>query len=144
MCGNYSREETIQGRKLYEEIWYIFYSLFALTTKIHTIYIPNRNIWFSMNMFYSWNTINNFLAVICFEYENQMMQIKTIISIFDHFRNIDFCVKTLATLKFIMLILTRHQNRQGFWFITLDFKNIYFCIMCSRNIIYYPFTLIQS
>ena len=23
MCGNYSREETIQGRKLYEEIWYI-------------------------------------------------------------------------------------------------------------------------
>ena len=23
MRGNYSREETIQGRKLYEEIWYI-------------------------------------------------------------------------------------------------------------------------
>ena len=23
MCGNYSREETIQGRKLYEEIRYI-------------------------------------------------------------------------------------------------------------------------
>ena len=23
MCGNYSREETIQGRKLYEEIWYV-------------------------------------------------------------------------------------------------------------------------
>ena len=22
MCGNYSREETIQGQKLYEEIWY--------------------------------------------------------------------------------------------------------------------------
>jgi hypothetical protein len=21
-CGNYSREETIQGQKLYEEIWY--------------------------------------------------------------------------------------------------------------------------
>ena len=24
MCGNYSREETIQGRKPYEEIQYIF------------------------------------------------------------------------------------------------------------------------
>ena len=24
MCGNYSREETIQGRKLYEEIRYVF------------------------------------------------------------------------------------------------------------------------
>jgi hypothetical protein len=24
MCGNYSREETIQGRKLYEEIQYFF------------------------------------------------------------------------------------------------------------------------
>ena len=23
MCGNYSREETIQGRKLYEEIWFL-------------------------------------------------------------------------------------------------------------------------
>ena len=23
MCGNYSREETIEGRKLYEVIWYI-------------------------------------------------------------------------------------------------------------------------
>ena len=22
-CGNYSREETDQGRKLYEEIWYL-------------------------------------------------------------------------------------------------------------------------
>ena len=25
MCGNYSREETVQGRKLYEEIWYVYY-----------------------------------------------------------------------------------------------------------------------
>ena len=25
MCGNYSREETIQGRKLYEEIRYLFF-----------------------------------------------------------------------------------------------------------------------
>ena len=25
MCGNYSREEIIQGRKLYEEIQYIFF-----------------------------------------------------------------------------------------------------------------------
>ena len=24
-CGNYSREETIQGRKLYAEIWYMIY-----------------------------------------------------------------------------------------------------------------------
>ena len=24
-CGNYSREETIQGWKLYEEIWYKFF-----------------------------------------------------------------------------------------------------------------------
>ena len=23
MCGNYSREETFKGRKLYEEIWYV-------------------------------------------------------------------------------------------------------------------------
>ena len=23
-CGNYSRVETIQGRKLYEEIWYVW------------------------------------------------------------------------------------------------------------------------
>ena len=27
MCGSYSREETIQGRKLYEEIWYILFSM---------------------------------------------------------------------------------------------------------------------
>ena len=30
MCGNYSREETIQGWKLYEEIWYSFCKLLLL------------------------------------------------------------------------------------------------------------------
>jgi len=27
MCGNYSREETIQGRKLYEEIRYVAHAI---------------------------------------------------------------------------------------------------------------------
>ena len=35
MCGNYSREETIQGRKLYEEIRYSNFSIF-LCIKIKT------------------------------------------------------------------------------------------------------------
>ena len=36
MCGNYSREETIQGRKLYEEIRYskIFFSFHTTIFKI--------------------------------------------------------------------------------------------------------------
>ena len=29
-CGNYSREETIQGRKLYEEIRYAFFTILLL------------------------------------------------------------------------------------------------------------------
>ena len=31
MCGNYSREETIQGRKLYEEIRYVKILTFLVT-----------------------------------------------------------------------------------------------------------------
>ena len=37
MCGNYSREETIQGRKLYEEIRYVIF----IGENLHTVDICN-------------------------------------------------------------------------------------------------------
>ena len=39
MCGNYSREETIQGRKLYEEIRYIFFFLASLHCNLLTKFL---------------------------------------------------------------------------------------------------------
>ena len=37
MCRNYSREETIQGQKLYEKIWYVCVCLLIIEkpTRLH-------------------------------------------------------------------------------------------------------------
>ena len=45
ICGNYSREETIQGRKLFAEIRYVQKKLYYVLSKMESdfeIFLPNK------------------------------------------------------------------------------------------------------
>jgi hypothetical protein len=63
MCGNYSREETIQGRKLYREIRYLLESIknldfrLGIQTKVQldTQNMTNPTIVCLVKMEYRWN-----------------------------------------------------------------------------------------
>ena len=42
MCGNYSREKTIQGQKLYEEIRYVILAMLILNKRVSTEALNRR------------------------------------------------------------------------------------------------------
>ena len=51
MCGNYSREETIQGRKLYEEIRYVLSENICLACHGPLVLTYFFNVFFSAKLY---------------------------------------------------------------------------------------------